>query len=367
MDDEDFNVISQIPLDDADFEYPDVDTNEPSASNVAVVNALNGTGQKKRRLIDEDPFKMPPDEIFTHALDWHMRMPLTFEEHENARGKRLHDDLAANQLLQRISHARAKRMRAMGEHFGASQHPFSDDEMEKENQVMETPPIDGSAWLGMNSDENDERHVMVNFHLRAKKRLLAEREGQHVEAAQPEVEDEGRTGSSMWVNKYAPRVYTDLLSDDGINRHLMSWVKLWDECVFKRKIVNLPKEGSSKEKDLLTLDAGKLRRPTHKIVLLSGPAGLGKTTLANVVARQAGYAVVELNASDSRNVPDFEKALEGAVRTSRTITQGTRPNCLILDEIDGAPAEAVRFLVKAVQATGKKAIRRPIICICNSM
>ncbi|KAK6750016.1 hypothetical protein RB195_002174 [Necator americanus] len=400
MDDEDFNVISQIPLDDADFEYPDVDTNEPSASNVAVVNALNGTGQKKRRLIDEDPFKMPPDEIFTHALDWHMRMPLTLEEHENARGKRLHDDLAANQLLQRISHARAKRMRAMGEHFGASQHPFSDDEMEKENQVMETPPIDGSAWLGVNSDENDERfyiryrkqsHIprkatalanevrseILNKQLqkleaeidavRAKKRLLAEREGQHVEAAQPEVEDEGRTGSSMWVNKYAPRVYTDLLSDDGINRHLMSWVKLWDECVFKRKIVNLPKEGSSKEKDLLTLDAGKLRRPTHKIVLLSGPAGLGKTTLANVVARQAGYAVVELNASDSRNVPDFEKALEGAVRTSRTITQGTRPNCLILDEIDGAPAEAVRFLVKAVQATGKKAIRRPIICICNNM
>ncbi|KIH44256.1 ATPase, AAA family, partial [Ancylostoma duodenale] len=103
------------------------------------------------------------------------------------------------------------------------------------------------------------------------------------------------------------------------------------------------------------------------IVLLSGPAGLGKTTLANVVARQAGYAVVELNASDSRNVPDFEKALEGAVRTSRTITQGTRPNCLILDEIDGAPAEAVRYLVKAVQVTGKKAIRRPIICICNNM
>lgn len=50
---------------------------------------------------------------------------------------------------------------------------------------------------------------------------------------------------------------------------------------------------------------------------------MGKTTLANIVARQAGYAVVELNASDSRNVPDFEKALEGAVRTSRTITQVT--------------------------------------------
>ncbi|KAK6039759.1 hypothetical protein COOONC_22737 [Cooperia oncophora] len=129
----------------------------------------------------------------------------------------------------------------------------------------------------------------------------------------------------------------------------MSWVKLWDECVFKRKIVHLPKNVSMKQKDLLTLDSGKPRRPMQKIALLCGPAGLGKTTLANVVARQAGYAVVELNASDSRNVPDFEKALEGAVRTARTLDQ------------------AIRYLVKATQAAGKKAIRRPIICICNNM
>ncbi|EYB93895.1 hypothetical protein Y032_0177g572 [Ancylostoma ceylanicum] len=397
MDDEDFNVISQ--LDDAELAYPDDDNNEPSASNAAVVNALNETGQRKRRLIDEDPFTMPPDEVFTHPMDWHMRMPLTLEEHENNRRKRVDDELAANRLLHRICYARAKRMRAMREQFEATQNPLSDEESEREKQIMETPPIDGSAWLGVNSDGNDERFYIRYLRksnipraanaranelrseilgkqwqklqleidaVRANKtRLLAEREERRI-ASSDEIE-EPANGSSMWVNKYSPRVYTDLLSDDGINRHLMSWVKLWDECVFKRKIVNLPKAGSLKDKDLLTLDSGKLRRPTHKIVLLSGPAGLGKTTLANVVARQAGYAVVELNASDSRNVPDFEKALEGAVRTSRTITQGTRPNCLILDEIDGAPVEAVRYLVKAVQVTGKKAIRRPIICICNNM
>ncbi|VDO88752.1 unnamed protein product [Heligmosomoides polygyrus] len=174
-------------------------------------------------------------------------------------------------------------------------------------------------------------------------------------------------GSSMWVNKYAPRTYMELLSDDGVNRNLMTWVKLWDECAFNRKFINTPKPTSAKEKDILTLDSGKPRRPTHKIVLLSGPAGLGKTTLANIVARQAGYAVVELNASDSRNIPDFEKALEGAARTSRTLDKSSRPNCLILDEIDGAPVEAIRYLVKAIQASGKKMIRRPIICICNSL
>ena len=37
--------------------------------------------------------------------------------------------------------------------------------------------------------------------------------------------------------------------------------------------------------------------------LLYGPPGLGKTTLAHVVANHAGYNVVEINASDDREYP----------------------------------------------------------------
>lgn len=35
---------------------------------MAVVNALNETGQRKRRLLDDDPFNMPPDDVFTHPM-----------------------------------------------------------------------------------------------------------------------------------------------------------------------------------------------------------------------------------------------------------------------------------------------------------
>lgn len=51
-----------------------------------------------------------------------------------------------------------------------------------------------------------------------------------------------------------------------------------------------------------------------------------------------GYNVVEVNASDDRSVQAFKTQLEAATRMkSVIIEENPRPNCLILDEIDGAP------------------------------
>jgi len=43
-------------------------------------------------------------------------------------------------------------------------------------------------------------------------------------------------------------------------------------------------------------------RPKQRVALLHGAPGLGKTTLAHVVAKHAGYNVVEMNASDDRSI-----------------------------------------------------------------
>lgn len=105
---------------------------------------------------------------------------------------------------------------------------------------------------------------------------------------------------------------------------------------------------------------------------------LGKTTLAHMVATHAGYNVVEINASDDRSTEEFKTVLENATQMHSVIDREKRPNCIIFDEIDGAPSSSIDFLVKFITGTSttkkKKGakqspniLRRPIICICNDV
>lgn len=104
----------------------------------------------------------------------------------------------------------------------------------------------------------------------------------------------------------------ELLSDESVNRHLLHWIKLWDKIVFNRNYVNNKKKKVNftfrnkkfmDEKAFQEVDSKGF--PIQRIVLLSGPPGLGKTTLAHLAAKHAGYNVVEINASDERSPDAF--------------------------------------------------------------
>ncbi len=65
----------------------------------------------------------------------------------------------------------------------------------------------------------------------------------------------GAVPQAPWVDKYRPRTFLDLLSEEQTNRSVVRWLRSWDASVFGR---------SGKGADA---------RPEHRILLMSGPPG----------------------------------------------------------------------------------------------
>ena len=78
--------------------------------------------------------------------------------------------------------------------------------------------------------------------------------------------------------------------------------------------------------------------PARRAAVLSGPAGVGKTTAAWALANDLGWTVVEMNASDARNEPAIAR-IAGRASVSHTLVEaaGRRTSAralILLDEAD---------------------------------
>ena len=108
----------------------------------------------------------------------------------------------------------------------------------------------------------------------------------------------------MWSEKYRPNNFTDLIGNEESRKLFVEWFTNW-------------KKGT-------------------KPILLIGPPGIGKTTLANIAAKQFGYDLISINASDVRNKRNINEILTPVLGNQTVL--GTP--MIFIDEVDGVHGRA---------------------------
>ncbi|KAL7978983.1 hypothetical protein Chor_015007 [Crotalus horridus] len=202
-------------------------------------------------------------------------------------------------------------------------------------------------------------------------------------------EAEASAQHSLWVDQFTPRRYMELLSDDYTNRCLLKWLKLWDVLVFGKekpyRKMPLPsgihppfkpsrdqgtrwKTKAQMTEEVLEAELDQHNRPKFKIALLCGPPGLGKTTLAHVIAKHAGYNVVEMNARLIQDDPSQNFLAPCIIPAIILALLSFQASINVLLSITNQKAGMVQSEDRPIGAKSRgrgRLLLRPIICICN--
>lgn len=182
--------------------------------------------------------------------------------------------------------------------------------------------------------------------------ILANREKMKLEKMSLQKEDSvmrstGEVGQ-LWAEKYEPTSYNQLITDELTCRNAMTWMKSWDPLVFRKEkkrsalgIFNVTQEGGVPVPLKMTypkvVSEAELDYKHQRILVIAGDTGIGKTSLAKVIARQAGYNPEIIHACQELSTQKLNERIIQATQNnsisnfdSSKETQ-KKPTCLIID------------------------------------
>jgi replication factor C subunit 1 len=129
----------------------------------------------------------------------------------------------------------------------------------------------------------------------------------------------------LWADKYKPVKLAHIIGHKEQIKELSEWLRSW------------PSKGAA--------------------VLITGPPGIGKTTVAQLIAKEFGIAVTEYNASDTRSANKIKEVLA-------TDSHRMKRDLVIMDEVDGMSGSD-RGGIAALAAIIRSGKIPPLICIAN--
>ncbi len=145
-----------------------------------------------------------------------------------------------------------------------------------------------------------------------------------------------------WTEKYRPNRLSDVIGNPSAVKELEDWARSWNNGI-----------------------------PPKRAVVLIGTPGIGKTSSAEALARDMGWDIVEMNASDQRTGNAIkEVALRGSYFNSLGMDgeyKGSgegRKKLIVLDEADNLFGNADRGALPAINEL-IKSTKQPVILIVN--
>jgi len=141
--------------------------------------------------------------------------------------------------------------------------------------------------------------------------------------------------SELWTEKYCPQKLEEVLGQNTAIREIKKWVSSWED--------------------------GK---PEKRAILIYGAPGTGKTATVRALAKEMGWSLIEMNASDKRTLSEVERII-GVASTTGTLTGGAKEKkLLVLDEADNLHGTADRGGYRALKNIIGKT-NNPIVLIAN--